>query len=994
MRWLATLACVIAAISSIPAAAYAQASIAGTVKDSSGAILPGVTVETSSPALIEKVRSVVSDGTGQYQIVNLVPGTYAVSFTLAGFNTVKREGVVLSGSFTAKIDAEMRVGALEETITVIGETPLVDVQNTRRERVIDREIIDNIPTSRTAYDMASLIPGVSRSGLTNQDVGGSSSSGTPIGSVAIHGGRTGDQLLLRNGIETVGQSGTGFSTPVNINPIGTQEVAVDTASAGAEYTTGGVRINVIPRDGGNTFSGALFTSYANPSWQANNITQALKDRGVSSGDRLKDNFDFNPGFGGPIRKDKVWFFLSARYKNSANYATGMYYDKNFNNPNVWAFEPDLSRPAANPSIWKGGQLRLTWQASAKNKIGVNWNEDSVSYAPTSVSLTVAPEAAENRIYPLQRQVQVDWSSPVTNRILLEAGFNRYRAASNLLPLSGLSPVMVPVTEQSTGLKFRSLETHRLQPAKTLHLRFAASYITGAHNVKVGVNHTSGWNGFTYQNLSPLSYRLNNSIPNQLSQRAFPIYTDTNMEHNMGVFAQDKWTIRQLTASYGVRYSYASIGWPEQHLGPSPLTPTRNLTFPAQHSFVSWHDLTPHLGAAYDLFGNGKTAIKVSLNRYLESLSAGAPIAQDPNPLSNLITQTTRSWTDANRDYVPDCNLMSPLANGECGAMANASFGLPVPGATYDPAMIHGWGKRGFNWEFSTGVQHEVLPRTSIDASYFRRTYGNARVTDNRILSPADFDKFDVVAPLNPGLPNGGGYTVHGMYNLNPAKFGLASDNFVTLAKNYGDQVEYWHGVDVNLATRFIPGVLLQGGTSTGRTVTDNCALLSKVPEPAESRATSGLITTAAIRPLQFCHNATSWLTQMKFLGSYTIPRIDVLISGTLQNLPGAPILANYNLPTAIAAQTLGRPLSGGAANVSVGLIDPNTVFGDRLNQVDFRVGKVIRTGRTRTTASIDLYNALNVSTILAQNNTFGAAWLQPTSIMPARFAKVSLQFDF
>jgi len=292
------------------------------------------------------------------------------------------------------------------------------------------------------------------------------------------------------------------------------------------------------------------------------------------------------------------------------------------------------------------------------------------------------------------------------------------------------------------------------------------------------------------------------------------------------------------------------------------------------------------------------------------------------------------------------------------------------------------------------VQHEVLTRTSVDVSYFRRTYGNARVTDNRVLAPGDFDKFDVMAPRDPRLPGGGGYLVHGMYNLNPAKFGVASDNFVTLAKNFGDQIEYWHGVDVNLNTRFIPGVLLQGGTSTGRTITDNCELLKNVPEPAESRGNSGLVTTAAVRPLEFCHNATNWLTQVKFLGSYTIPRVDVLVSGTLQNLPGPPILANYNLPTAVAAQTLGRPLSGGAANVSVGLINPGTVYGDRLNQVDFRVGKVLRYNRTRMTASVDFYNAFNVSTVLAQNNTFGGSWLQPTSVMPARFAKVSLQFDF
>jgi hypothetical protein len=991
---LARLACWILLISSIPVTAFAQASIAGVVKDTSGAVLPGVTVEAASPALIEKVRSVVSDATGQYQIVNLVPGTYTVTFMLPGFNASKREGVALAGTFTAKIDAEMRVGALEETITVTGETPLVDVQNTKRQRVIDREVIDNIPTSRTAFDMASLIPGVSRGGLTSQDVGGSSSSGSPIGSVAIHGGRTGDQVLMRNGIETVGQSGTGFSTPVNINPVGTQEVAVDTASAGAEYATGGVRINVIPRDGSNRFNGVLFTSYASPSWQANNITKALQDRGVSSGDRLKDNSDFNPGFGGPIKKDKIWFFISARYKNSANYATGMYYDKNQNNPNIWVFEPDLNKPAANPSIWKGGQLRLSWQANAKNKFGLSWNDDSVKYAPTSVSLTLAPEAAENRIYPVQRQVQLDWSSPVTNRILLEAGINRYRAASDLLPLSGLSTEMVPATEQSTGLKFRSLETHRLQPALTTHIRFAVSYVTGAHAVKVGMNHTKGWNGFTYQNLNPLSYRLNNAMPNQISERAFPIYTDTYMNHNMGLFAQDKWSIGRLSAAYGVRYSYVTGSMPAQHLGPSPLTPTRNLDFPAQKGFLSWHDLTPHLGAVYDLFGTGKTAVKVSLNKYLEVLSAGAPIFQDPNPLSSLITQTTRSWGDTNLNYLPECDLRNPAANGECGAMANANFGLPVPGATFDPSLMHGWGKRAYNWEFSTGIQHEILPRTSVDVSYFRRSYGNFRVTDNRVLSPADFDKFDVTAPSDPRLPNGGGYMVRGMYNLNPAKFGLASDNLVTLAKNYADQVEYWHGVDVNVTMRLVRGLLLQGGTSTGRTVTDNCDLIAKVPEPAESRATSGLITTAAVRPLQFCHNATNWLTQLKFLSSYTIPRIDVMVSGTLQNLPGPPILANYNLTTAAAAQTLGRPLSGGAANVAVALINPNTMFGERLNQIDLRVGKLLKFAQTKTMVSVDFYNALNISTILSQNNTFGSAWLQPTSVMPARFAKVSLQYDF
>lgn len=640
-------------------------------------------------------------------------------------------------------------------------------------------------------------------------------------------------------------------------------------------------------------------------------------------------------------------------------------------------------------------MRLTWQATAKNKFGVSWQDDVLSYAPTSVSLTLAPEAAQNRVYPLQRQLQLDWSSPISNRVLLEGGINRYRAASNLAYMPGLSPLMISTTEQSTGLAFRALDSHRLAPTYSLHKRFTASYITGAHAVKVGVNHTNGWNKFSNESLNPLSYRLNNAVPNQLSQRAFPIQTQTDMEHNLGLFAQDKWTINRLTAAFGLRYSYVSVGWPEQHLGPSVLTPTRDVTFPAVNGNLTWHDLTPNLGAAYDLFGNGKTAVKVSLNKYLENGSAGAGISTDPNPINSLITQTTRSWNDANRNYIPDCNLLNTASNGECGAMANANFGTVVPGASYDPKLMHGWGKRGFNWEFSTGVQHEVLARTSVDVSYFRRSYGNFRVTDNRALAATDFDTFDVTAPSDPGLPDGGGYIVHGMYNLNPAKFGLPSDNFITLAKHYGQQTEYWHGVDVNVAARFIPGLLVQGGTSTGRTVDDNCEVRAKVPEPAETRsANTGLTTSGPITPLEFCHNATNWLTQVKFLGSYTIPRIDVRVSGTLQNLPGPQILANYNLPTAVAARTLGRPLSGGAANVSVGVIQPGTIYGDRVNQVDLRVGKLLRFGQTRATVNLDLYNALNVSTILSQNNTFGTAWQRPTAIMPARFAKVSMQFDF
>jgi hypothetical protein len=210
----------------LPAAAYAQASITGVVKDTSGAVLPGVTVEAASPALIEKVRSVVTDGTGQYRIVDLRPGTYTVTFTLTRFSTIKREGVELTGSFTATVNAELRVGAVEETITVTGETPTVDVQGTIRQRVLDRQVIDAIPTGRSERNVAVLVPGVV---LGGQDVGGSLTG--LEGSMTIHGSKGDDQRLMTNGVSLGVVFGGGAQRSSQTNMAAYEEVQIDTGGA-------------------------------------------------------------------------------------------------------------------------------------------------------------------------------------------------------------------------------------------------------------------------------------------------------------------------------------------------------------------------------------------------------------------------------------------------------------------------------------------------------------------------------------------------------------------------------------------------------------------------------------------------------------------------------------------------------------------------------------------------------------------------------------------
>jgi hypothetical protein len=291
--------------------------------------------------------------------------------------------------------------------------------------------------------------------------------------------------------------------------------------------------------------------------------------------------------------------------------------------------------------------------------------------------------------------------------------------------------------------------------------------------------------------------------------------------------------------------------------------------------------------------------------------------------------------------------------------------------------MKGWGARGYNWEFSAGVQHELAPSVAVDVGYFRRVFGNLTINDDRTVSPADFDPFSVTAPVDSRLPGGGGNVMTGLYDLKPAKFGLPADVLVTRASNYGTQISHWNGMDVTINARSIGAVLLRGGLSTGHVSTDNCAIVAKLDNPS---------------PL-YCHSNHNLQTEVKFLGSYTFPRIDVLLSGVFQSRQGVPLLANYNAPNAAIVPSLGRSLSGGAANATVNLVEPGTMFGERVNQFDVRVSKILRFSGARTMLNVDVFNALNANPVLTENANF-AAWRTPTEILTARFVRFSLQYDF
>ena len=984
----------------MPALAFAQASITGVVRDTSGAVLPGVSVEAASPALIEKVRSTVTNDTGQYRIENLRPGTYEITFTLAGFSSVKRDSIELQGSFSATINADMRVGEIAETVTVTGESPIVDVQNATQQRVLSHEVIDAIPTGRSDKNLATLIPGVSIAGAISQDVGGTQDQVSS--QLVVHGSRGTDQRLTQNGV-SLGITANGANTLiVATNLSAYQEMTIDTGAVSAELPTGGVRVNYIPKDGGNTLAGTFVWGFGNGSMQGDNFTDELKAAGLGTPNALKTSYDYNPGIGGPILRDRLWFHVAYKKQNSEAYPAGMFSNLNANNPNAWTYVADRSSRPFNAVEGSDLHLRLTWQILPKLKFGFSDQESGYCACTDGINATTSPEASLVRKTNKQRNLMGDWTAPLTNNLLIDGAFiNRHQDQIRAVPEGFDNPAMISVTDQGLGnLVYRTVNVGTGNPTlrdswfATMFVRSALSYVTGGHVIKAGFTFGNGNEihklGNQLPGAIPYAYRFNQGVPNLITLYGYPLETTYRTNSDSGIYVQDKWTTGRMTLSGGLRFDHFSNSSPESVAGPTLLLPTRNIVFPATDG-VNFKDLTPKLGAVYDLSGDGRTALKVSLNKYVQGLSSGDAIFGSVlMPINRVGNTTTRSWNDRttfaagdprNGNYVPDCDLASPAANGECGAMANQNFGRAQGGNVYNPDILEGWGVRGYNWEFSAGVQRELLPRVSLDVSYFRRWYGNFFVIDNRAVAPSDVTAFSIPVPNTDTRLPSAGETISGYYDLNQNKVGQV-DNYVTKASDFGAQSETWSGVDINLSARMRGGFLLQGGSSTGRTSTESCEIREKVPE------------TAMLNP--FCDTSTPWLTQVKFVTSYTVPRVDVQLSGTLQNLPGPALSATYAASNAVVMPSLGRPLSGGAANATVNLIAPTSVNGERYTQLDLRIGKAVRVAGYRTSIRLDIFNALNSSSVLAVNNVFGGAtpWLNPQSIMQARLLKISGQFDF
>jgi hypothetical protein len=977
------------ALLGLPALASAQTaagSVAGVVRDTTGAVLPGVTVEASSPALIEKVRTAQTDGEGRYQIVELRPGSYVVTFTLQGFNTVRREGIELTTGFTAAINAEMQVGSVSETITVSGQTPVVDLQNTKQQVVVTREVIDSVPTGRSFQNMGVLIPGVSGGQVVgspvNQDVGGS--SGQSFMTLAIHGGRMQDQRIDLDGMSTSAWTRPDSSAIVFTDG-NIEEYNISVAANSADTETGGVRINLIPREGGNTFRGGFFGNYASPDLQAQNNTDDLRARGLLDANKLKSNWSVNPTFGGPVKRDELWFFLTYTYSRTDTLVGDSYLNRD---PTAWDYVPDLTQQAVDDQYSKDVSSRITWQATARNKIASYLSYNNTCHCHFLVgransAIPVSSDASVLLHIP-NKVAQGTWSSPITNRLLAEVG------ASYILEDQQFNPrpeaIAPQISDSGRNVIYRASTSTMRAYTPVYGSRGSVAYVTGTHAFKTGYTLTMGEYEQTSIRVGNMNFGALNGTPTSVTYAGTPSVAINRVRPNLGIYAQDQWTADRLTLNLGLRLDYFRSDFPDQNVPPTQFVPVTR-SFPGQEA-VNWKDLNPRLGLAFDLFGNGKTAVKASANRYV--LGEGTGRASTINPIQSNNTMT-RQWTDRNDDRIVQGDPFNPAINEELGPSQNLAFGRPVISFRYDPEWSHGLQNRPYNWEFSTGVQHELMPRVSVSAAYFRRIYGNFTVTDNALVGPENFTDYCVTAPSDARLPGGGGERICGLRDLNNNKVGQL-DRVTTFASNFGKQVEHWNGADITMNAR-LPQLLLQGGFSTGRTYENDCEVANNVPENIPG-------ARGAANSNRFCRTQSPFLTQVKLLGAYTLP-YEIQLSGTFQSSPGPEITASSTYVNAQIAQSLGRSLSSGST-ATIGLVEPKTEYGERLYQVDFRFAKRFNLNRARFQATVDLYNALNGNTVLVQSNTYGAttgatagaAWQRPQAILPARIVKVGVQVNF
>ena len=666
--------------------------------------------------------------------------------------------------------------------------------------------------------------------------------------LATHGGA--DGMTFMDGMRTTTATNFVTNSRYQANQYSVQEVVLDTGGVSAESISGGVNVNIVPKDGGNRFSGTGTAEYAGESMQSDNLTDELKARGLANTSRLRHVSDLGIGVGGPVMKDRLWFYTAHRKWGGLSEAAGVYQNVNQAalSPSVIAaggFKPyvaDSGDPGLNDNYARDDNFRITWQATSKQRVAVFGGFQDYCLCPLTYAF--APEAAYGYRFHPNNLVQATWSYPVTSKLLVQAGYTNRNEHHIVEKINGAGDA-VSVVEQTLGTYGAVWSSSTLQRGVygdhgqqgQNSGRVSLSYVTGAHNFKTGVQMFTGSNnigGPNVANNQPYQYILRSGCPVGLNLAAYPHHHVAKVKLDLGIFAQDQWTRNRWTLNLGVRYDSLNGYNPAQCRPAGDFTP--EFCFPELKNVPNWKDVSPRFGAAYDLFGNAKTALKFSVGRYVKP--EATDIANRTNAASAIAAGTSRTWTDTNGDFVPECNLVDPAANGECGPYDNRAVrhahgdhrlcrrregGVWRPPVQLADRRVRTARAAARDGRHRRLLQHLVGQRRERQLSGRRRRLGDRQpVGDARRLHRRSARR----RRSDSRLPGGGGYQVCDLYDVSPAQFGRVN-NLVSHPSNFGKRTNIYNGVDMAFNARFGRGGLVYGGVSLGQKKVDRCAL----PEP-------------------------------------------------------------------------------------------------------------------------------------------------------------------
>ncbi|MFN2447629.1 MAG: carboxypeptidase regulatory-like domain-containing protein [Vicinamibacterales bacterium] len=978
VRTLTAAWMVVVGLALLPAMVFAQSSFTGVVKDSSGAVLPGVTVEAASDVLIEKVRTVVTDSEGQYRIVDLRPGTYSLSFTLPGFNTFRRDELQLPSEFTMTVEAEMRVGAVEETVTVTGESPVVDVTTAVHTQVLDREAIDAIPTGRSIQGMAQLVVGVT---LNLPDTGGARAMQQTY--MATHGMTRANNTvlvdgLLVNGLQLDGGVQSYFNDAMN------QEMSYQTSGISADTAAGGVRLNMIPREGGNRFSGDFKAAYRPGDWQSSNLTDRHRAANLSAGNAIDRIIDYTFALGGPIRKDKVWFFTSARYFSVNNFIANTLFD-------------DGSQGVDDQYI-KSALARLTWQMSPKNKLSGYFDEIDKYRGHDMQSLEDPEEAALQWFSPAYHTASVKWTSTVSNSLLVEAGYSRNLEYYTNSYQDGVGKPrftqewLASPSRQEIGLGGRrtAATAENTQSPERHNVQASLSYVTGAHNFKFGVQQTWGDFWHTVDANGDLTQRYRSTaatgpftVPDSVTIRNTPLFYGERLNRDLGIYAQDSWRLNRLTVNGGIRWENVKA---QVHASESPagrFVPARST--PVIENVPNWKDWAPRFSAVYDLFGNGKTALKYSINRYNQIRTTG--IAANYNP---FLSQTaTLPWRDISGD---------DIAQGERNCTGYPRVGCEIDfsglSSNFGIAALNEFGDypRTWNLEQAVEIQHELLTGLSVSGAFFSGGLRNLTSTINQSWSLADYAPFTFYNPIT-GQP----FEVF-------ARSVQASQRPTRNLDTFDpDRKHRYQAFSFEGKWRMPWGGQVFGGTSIERerfrscTAPDDPNYVNYTGLDVFGASVGGILNYNTQRFCdEFAHDIP-FRKSYKLAGTMPIKwGIDFSVAfqsndspDSLRQMQVTRGVSRYpaTCPAPCPAGQIIMPTGVfGQSALSINLEAQRATFVERITQLDFKVSRTFRFGRMSVLPVFEVFNVNNSDAIISYVSTdaLNTAFLRPNSIMQGR----------